>query len=216
MEEQTNPTSEQPKPVNTPAPAQSVSTPDPLKKKGGKKNIFIILGILAAIGIGIFLISSGSSSPDAEASPSPKSDLYDFASPEPTESPEPADRTEISIEVLNGTGIAGEASFLQGKLRTLGYEDIDTGNADSQDNETTTVTFSEDVADEIVEEITEELERIYEEVDASTSRSTTGADIKIETGLKKGQTPKPESTETPEATDTPDTSTDSADTTTDN
>ena len=156
MEEVTNPVSEQVKPVNTPAPAQSISTPDPLKKKGGKKNIFIILGILAAVGIGIFLISSGTGSPDSDASPSPESDLYDFATPEPTDSPDPADRTDISIEVLNGTGIAGEASFLQGKLRTLGYEDVETGNADDQDNETTTVTFSEDVPDEIVEEITEE------------------------------------------------------------
>jgi len=201
MEEVTNPASEQVKPVNTPAPAQTVSTPEPQGKKGGKKNLFIFLGILAVIGVGIFLISSGSSSPDA--SPSPESDLYDFATPEPTATPEPADRTEISIEVLNGTGISGEASYLQGKLRGLGYEDIETGNADDQDNETTTVVFSEDVPDEIVEEITEKLEDTYEEVDASTSRSSTGADIKIETGLKKGQTPKPESTSSPEPTDEP-------------
>ena len=213
MEEVTNPVSEQVKPVNTPAPAQTVSTPELGKKKGGKKNIFIILGILAAIGIGIFLISSGSGSPDADASPSPESDLYDFATPEPTEAPEPADRDEISIEVLNGTGIAGEASYLQGKLRALGYEDIDTGNADDQDLEETTVVFSEDVPDEIVEEITNELEDIYESVDVSTSRSSTGADITIETGLKQGQTPKPEDTASPEPTDEPDTSTDSADTT---
>jgi hypothetical protein len=190
-------------PVRTPPVTSSPATPpQPMKKKGGKKKGLAFLLVIAAIGVGIFLIVKGSGDSKTETSPTPDSNLYDFATPDSTSTPEPVDREDVSIEVLNGTGIAREASYLQGKLADLGYTDIELGNADEQDNETTQVTFSSSTPDEVIDEITEELEGLYEDVETSTSRSQEDVDVQIITGLKKGQTPKPESTETPEASPT--------------
>ena len=49
---------------------------------------------------------------------------------------------KIAVEILNGTGKPGEAGFLQDKLKALGYTKIEVGNATSQNNISTTVTFS--------------------------------------------------------------------------
>lgn len=205
MEEQ-NQTESQPQtqnPINI--PKQPTTPPQAMKKeKGGKKGLVAIL-IVAAIGIGIFLIVKGSKNPKTEASPTPDSNLYDYETPKPTSSPEPVDRENISIKVLNGTGIAKEASYLQGQLADLGYKDIDMGNADDQDYEVTEVTFSQDTPDEVIDEITKELEKIYEDVKTTTSRSLEDVDVQIITGLRKGHTPKPQETSTPkpEKTESP-------------
>lgn len=165
------------------------------------RRIFVILGILIVAGVAGFLIFKGSSSPSAP-SPTP-SPFTEGTSTVSTPTPAPVDKSEIDIEILNGTGIAREASFLQGKLRDLDYTEIETGNAEDQDeSETTTkVTFSSSVPEEVVDEITEELEGIYQEVDVRTSRSL-AVDIQIITGLRKGQT-APSPTPTPEASPSP-------------
>lgn len=171
-----------------------VSTPPPLKKqRKGTRLIPIVLVIVIILGGGLFFLSRRRAG-QPEESPTPTAEV--LSTPAPTETPEPVDRAEVDIEVLNGTGIAGEAAFLQGKLRDLGYENIDVGNADDQDNETTRVTFSSDLSDVVVEEIKSELEDIYKDVSASTSRSLS-LNVQVITGLRKGQTPKPSPTETP-------------------
>ena len=108
-------------------------------------------------------------------------------------------KEKVSIEVLNGTGIAGEAGFLQGKLKTLGYSKIEAGNASNQDNEATSVVFSDKLPDSIVEEITKLLEDTYKTVKTRTS-SSGSVDVSITTGMRKGATPKPSITATPTPT----------------
>lgn len=185
-----------------PAPRQPTTPLQPMKKGKGKKKGLVFLLVVAAIGVGIFLIVRGSSGPKSEPSPTPDSNLYGFETSEPTSTPGPIDREDISIQILNGTGIAKEASFLQGKLAGLGYTDVDMSNAEEQDYETAQVTFSSDTPDEVVDEITEELEDIYKDVETTTSRSLEDVNVEIITGLRKGQTPKPEGTATPEPEET--------------
>lgn len=195
---------------NTPVAA---TPPAPMKKQGGsnKKGGLIFVLIIALLGVGIFFVVRGSNAPIDTPSPSP--DLRGFETPDPTGTPEPIDREDYSIEVQNGTGIAKEASFLQGKLANLGYTDIEIANSEDQDNETTLVTFSDDVPDAIVDEIMEALEDAYKDVEKETDKSAS-VDIVIVTGLRKNQTPKPASTEKPEEDSSPElkTSSDSADT----
>lgn len=175
-------------------------------QKGNKRKVlFIILGVIIVLAIlgSIWFVLSDS---QEEITPTPTpfvdslTNFDEFENTEPEETEE-IKRDEITIKVLNGTGISGEASYLQGKLGALGYSDIETGNATSQDNEATSVTFPDSLSKTAVEEITKELESIYEEVETDTSSSATK--VEIITGLRKGQTPKPSATATPKASATP-------------
>ena len=170
------------------------------RKKGSGKRWLIIIAILIVAAVGIFLIVRGTrQQPEPSPTPTP---FEPTQTTEPTEAPEEIDREDVSIEVFNGTGIGGEAAFLQEELEDLGYEDIEVGNASSQDYEETQVTFSSDLSDAVVDEITELLEGTYQDVNVDTD-SDADVDVSIITGLRVGQTARPEETATPEPTEEP-------------
>lgn len=178
----------------------------PTRKKGGiGKFLIIILGlaILGVIGFLVFKGVGGEASPTATPSVESISGSDQSSGGEPTPSPEPVDKETVSVKIENGTGIAGEAGYLQGILANLGYTKIEVGNADSQDNTATQITFSADLSQQVIDEITKKLESVYQEVKTVTSSSKTSSDIVIVTGLRKGATPKPTATEAPTATDAP-------------
>lgn len=161
--------------------------------KGFPKWIIAIIGVVLILLVGGFFIvrSLGESEESEGPTPTPAG-LSAFPTPNTTPTPEatPAsgevDKAEIKIEVLNGTGTAGEASFLQTKLKDLGYEEVQAANASSQDETETTATFSRDLPEEIVEEITEELEKIYTKVTANRGTVSGDFDIQILTGPRTG------------------------------
>jgi len=65
-------------------------------------------------------------------------------SPTPQASPTPdLDRSDLSIEVLNGSGEPGVAGDAEELLEDLGYELIETGNADSYDYDQIQVSVKE-------------------------------------------------------------------------
>lgn len=80
----------------------------------------------------------------------------------PTATPTPAiERTEVRVQILNGSGIVGKASDVKEFLREQGYEEILTGNASAFDYETTVIqTKADDEAlrDLVSKDITSELE----------------------------------------------------------
>lgn len=174
-------------------------TPQKAKSKTGLL-IFIILGIVLLIGAGIFFIARSGN--QAVASPSPTS-FFQVSSPTPvatavaspspvaSASPSAADKKKLTVEVLNGTGVPGEAAYLQGQLKNLGYEDIKTANASTQDETVTTITFAKSVSDNIQDELEAKLKTLYTEVKVSTSSTLSGIDIRILTGPRKGVSPKP-------------------------
>ena len=167
------------------------------KFKVNKKTIAIFAVVVIGGLVGWFIFRGKESEEVLEPTPPPFEEIT--STPTPTSAP--VDKDRIKIEVLNGTGIPEEASFLQGKLRDLGYTEIEVGNADSQDFVATKVTFSKGLQDEVIDEITSELENIYKDVDTETSDSL-DVDIRIITGYKKGHTPTPSPTATPSPTPT--------------
>lgn len=174
-------------------------------KSGGGKLIFIILGILILIGLGVFLFARNGSEGEVTISPTPTEFMEETPTPDESGTPTPTttsiDKTDLKIEVKNGTGISGEAAFLQTKLKALGYSNISTGNAESQEETVTTVTFSKTAPTTVVDEIKKSLESNYEEVTVKTSSSQSATAV-IVTGLRKGVTPKPTGTTTPTPTAT--------------
>jgi hypothetical protein len=178
-----------------------------LKSKGNKKLavILIVIAVILVIGSGLFILGKSRSKSSKEiATPAPADTFIDENTPEPIETatPEPVDRTVIKINILNGTGIPKEASYLQGVLKDLGYEDIKVGNASKQDNTVTNITFKSGLSDTVIDEITGELKKKYESVKTSKS-SSLDFDVVVITGLRKGQTPLPSVISTPESTVSP-------------
>lgn len=173
--------------------------------RGMSKKTLIIAGIvLAIILLGVIGFTRIRSDKEGEAVPSPTPVLGVQA---PSPSPVPTiGKGEVKINVLNGTGIAREASFLKGILEGLAYTNIETGNAENEDNATTTVSFSERIPDDMKQEILNKLEGTYTKVEDSKTAPTGDFDIVVTTGARPGvskPTPKPTSTPTPKVTPTP-------------
>ncbi len=187
---------------NTPPAAPEVGFPLSQPKPKGKSNkwIFIVVGLLILGAGGVYFFTRGQK--EEETLPSPTVGGVATSTPAPTPTLSPTDRKDVSIEIQNGTGISGEAAYLQGVLKNLGYSDIKVGNASSQDATKTTVTFGKSVSQTIKDEITNKLEEVYKDVDVKTS-STQSVDVLIVTGLRKGATAKPSPTATPKTSPSP-------------
>jgi len=176
------------------------------KVKSNKKVIIIILIIILIVSALIFLLKE----PNIQIEPLPQSEpvVEETEGVTATPTSRPLKKDDIRIEVLNGTGIAKQASFLEEELGKLGYSDIETGNVDEGEYDATEVAYSTSVDERVRGEIEEKLGQLYKEV--KTKESTLkDFDIQIIIGLRKGQvlptgTPSPlptnKTTPTPTAT----------------
>lgn len=186
------------------SPSVSFPTAQTPKKSGGPKTLLII-GILILVGIlGFVIYKSASKNNDViSEDPTPFDNLTtsdqttQIATPtsSPSATIKPADKSAVSIEIQNGTGITGEAAYLQSQLKTLGYTDIKVGNASSTGATATTVTFDSSLSNAVVAELTQKLNALYTTVTVKTATSAT-TDVVIVTGLRKGATVKPLATPT--------------------
>ena len=173
------------------------------KKKKFNKLLAIVVIILIIVGVAALIYFKAGQGESEETT----EELTPTVTEErPTSTPVPTifvDKSEVSIQVLNGTGISGQAGYLQDKLEGLGYDSIEVGNADDDDYSETKVTFDENLPDEIKDEITDELKGIYQDVDFDTE-DLDDFDIEIIAGLRKGQefpTDAPKATKTPTPTE---------------
>lgn len=120
----------------------------------GGRNWFLIIGIvlliIALAGGGYFFYQNMNKSADeAEATPS-ESPFVVMASPAPSPSPvslaPEIDRSEWTLEVLNGTGQSGLAADVKTKLEDMGYTVSKIGNAAETD--TTKILVNKKMADQ--------------------------------------------------------------------
>ena len=166
-------------PANSPKPKKSINP------------IFIIVPVFLLILGGLaYFVFKGSSTQDASVSPTPGSqELKAVVTPSPSPSPTPTpnvDKSTISVKVLNGTGVAGEAGYLQGILKNLGYSKIETGNSDTSDATSTTIVYSSNISQSLVDELTSKLKTEYNSVSSRLSSVKGAFDIEITTGPRKG------------------------------
>ena len=108
------------------------------QKLGSGKRIFLVLGIIALVGLGTFFYSLRAGSKDSKVSSSPTPLPVVQSTPTPQPSPS-FDRTEYTLRVLNGTSTQGLAASTSAKLKELGYKIEKTANATNSAFEKTVV-----------------------------------------------------------------------------
>jgi len=168
--------------------------------------LLILLPIVGIVGFVFLTIKSSSQKIDVEIGGVEDVSIEEAPSPTPEVVIE-VGKSEVSINVLNGTGISGEAKHLQGILAGMGFEKIETGNADSEEFESTQVSFSSKVPETLRTEVVDKLKSTYEGVKVVDKSPSGDFDIEVITGLrpgvgKKTPTPKPTPTITPKSTST--------------
>lgn len=139
------------------------------EKRGFRINLkllLLIVGVAALSGIivgGIIYFNSRVSKapPVKEAikapTPTPEAPKEEEVAPE-----EEINLADYSVRVLNGSGIPGEAGSVKETLTDTGFEDVDTGNADSYDYEQTEVSLKEGTPEAVYTKIEEALGGTYD------------------------------------------------------
>jgi hypothetical protein len=188
-------------PVGFPGATQTMP---PAQKKNWKWLVILILFLIVIGGVTFFVFKSSKSTSTDNSTPEPTSGLTGVATPQPTSLSTPsataADKTSTKISVLNGTGVAGEAGILSQALKDLGYTNVTTGNASTQNATDTEVIFASNISQDVVTEITGKLQSLYTKVVTNNSTLSGGTDVQVTTGLRKGQTA---ATAAPVASSTP-------------
>lgn len=151
--------------------------------------ILILIGITTAA---VLLFKKGFiSSPDRnQPTPSPTSTSsseqslpkLDEKDLEATEEAEYSNKVDITIKILNGSGIAGQAQVVKNSLTSLNYSQIEVGNAKNQDAQSTKVTYSKEVPESYILEIKTELKKLLEGVETKAAEEEQEFDIIITTG----------------------------------
>ena len=106
----------------------------------------------------------------------------DLKEQEATEQAELSSKQDITIQILNGSGVSGQASQVQALLEQLDYSRIETGNADSQDLTTTKIVYKQNIAETLISEIKTELGKTLAEVETEETSADIGFNIVITTG----------------------------------
>lgn len=122
--------------------------------------------------------------------PNPTSENSSQVSPTPLISPTieptavPLDLKTLKVEILNGSGVPGEAGKVASLIETAGFAQAQTGNADSYDYETTQIEVSETITDEVKQALIKALET-YELDTITASSGSAEFDISIIVGSNK-------------------------------
>ncbi len=143
-------------------PSQTFSAP---KKRNPKRLALLIIAIIIVVIFSVLITTSNLGKEKEEATTTTSTTITPTETPTPTEveedeeedeeeeedtpTPNPTsnpidkesglDRSKLSIEIQNGSGVAGVAGEASTILRNLGYKILTTGNADSFDYEDLTI-----------------------------------------------------------------------------
>ena len=149
--------------------------------------LIIVIIILAILGGGAWYLFGREDTQEVTEDLTPTPFIREST---PTPQEKSIDKDNIRIQVLNGTGLSGAAGLLKSELGKLDYTDIEVGNANSQTNTATKVTFSKSLSESTREEILKKLESLYKEVESAEGTSNE-FDVVIITGYPTGHTPTP-------------------------
>jgi hypothetical protein len=158
------------KPLVLPEAPQGEELPKKRKKRLGFVGLMLSVAALAFVAYILFLQPK-----ESVPTPSP--------TPQVLPTPAPVDLTTYKIQILNGTGVEGEAGNVKG---LLAIDSAETGNASSFEYEFTEVSLKEGVPEEVYTEIEKKLSGVYNvSKSAQVLTSDEDFDVVIITGVKK-------------------------------
>ncbi len=125
----------------------NIGQPYHQKKSGKKTTIFLIILLVVVLGAIFFTFKGkGSVKKMVSATPTPGPTF----TPAPTETPKKTlDRSEWSLEVLNGSGATGLAKKIADKVKDLGYPLVKVGNADKDSYPKTQILVKKDLIEKV-------------------------------------------------------------------
>lgn len=109
------------------------------------------------------------------ASPSATTESTPSAKVEP-------EREKIKIQILNGTGVTGQAAKVKSRLEKLGYKNIQAANAQTSDFVDAEVSFGSKVEANVKNEISADLKKFFVKVVTKESSPSAKFDVSITTG----------------------------------
>ena len=115
-------------------PATEYTLPEEEKKSGKKMIIIASLAILIVVGAIIWFLTSSKKDQKIEEKTveTAKTQEATITPPKEEKSVPAFDRTKITLEILNGSGIAGAAKETADRLSSLGYQTIKVANASEE------------------------------------------------------------------------------------
>lgn len=147
--------------------------------------LLIIIFLSGALLIRNYFINKNKLAQSLSKTLPPLSTATDSANPKIATQPATLSKGQLSVTVLNGTGIAGQATKVKNLLIELGLTKIETDNAEGANAEDTVVIFSSGVPDSLQEEVINLLKERFDNVSTQKNISSPSADILITTGKPK-------------------------------
>ncbi len=149
----------------------------------------VLVIVVAAALMGGYLLFS------AESKSAFRIDLPFFAKAKQVASPSPAasaaaeekkitDKGAMSVEVINGTGVVGQAGKVKTMLEGIGFSNITAANAENTGNTVTKVEYSSDIDRGVREEVEAELKKTFEQVESSDAGADSTYQIIVTTGVE--------------------------------
>jgi hypothetical protein len=142
-----------------------------------------VIVLVVLVGLGFFLFSGKKKTP----TPTPPPAATEAPLPTATAIASPAanlKREDLKIQVLNGSGVAGAAGKAKSFLESLGYKNVNTGNAETSDLATTTVAIKDSKQDYSAL-LKKDLSGKYTLADEiQTLAASNSADVVVTIGLK--------------------------------
>lgn len=89
---------------------------------------------------------------------------------------------ELKVQIINGTGVAGQAAKTKELLGKLGFTDFDLGNSEGSKSAQTVVLFSSKVSSKTQSEVISELQKTFAKVSTPSSQINSSYDLQITTG----------------------------------
>jgi len=154
-----------------------------LKEKKGRNTVLIVSIAVSLVGVvllaGIFFYQQfWHKSPTAPLGKPTVVKIYPSVTPSP-----PISKEKVSIQVLNGSGVQGEALRIKNLMIDAGFNEVTTGNAEKV-RVGTLVEYSTQSAFFAQQEVKELLLKNYETVDFVEQEASGSSDIVITTGTK--------------------------------
>lgn len=164
-----------------------------IEKKNGFsfKLFFLFIIIFALIGalIGGMFYYASSMKTDQEENTTDTKTTSESPTVTPTATPEvKPDLSKLKVNVLNGSGVSGEAAKVKTLLTSKGFtaENVKTGNASTSGNKTTTISLKGSVPESVFKELETILSTDYTVAkDEKPLADTSANDIEIIVGVKK-------------------------------